>query len=139
VSGVAGQVQAVERHLGQAALDVAADVYEPLPAPTPTDLLEFATIRGAEACGLGHKIGSITPGKDADLIVVDLRGANVLPANDIAGSIVGASHNANVETVLVGGKIVKHDGKLVDVDLDNLRRQAESSRDRLFDMPLAES
>lgn len=106
---------------------------------TPADLLEFATIRGAQACGLGHKTGSITPGKDADLIVIDMQAANLLPANDLAASIVGAGHPANIETVMVAGRIVKHQGRLVGIDLDTLRSQAEESRDRLFATPLADS
>ena len=92
-----------------------------------------------EACGLGDKIGSVTPGKNADLIVIDVQGANMLPANDLAGSIVGAGNNANVETVLVGGRIAKLGGRLVDVDLDAIRGQAENSRDRLFATPLADA
>ncbi|WP_052664071.1 amidohydrolase family protein [Nitriliruptor alkaliphilus] len=115
------------------------DVYEQLPSATPTDLLEFATIRGAEACGLGHRIGSITPGKDADLIIMDLEAPNLVPANDIAGSVVGAGHAGNVETVMVAGRIVKHQSRLVDVSLSEVRARAESSRDRLFKQPVADS
>ncbi len=115
------------------------EIYEALPAATPADLLEFATIRGAEACGLGHKTGSVTPGKDADLIVIDVKDANLLPANDLAASIVGAGHPANVETVMVAGRIVKQDGQLVGIDMDKLRARAVASRDRLFATPAAEA
>jgi 5-methylthioadenosine/S-adenosylhomocysteine deaminase len=115
------------------------ETYESLPALTAADLLEFATIRGAEACGLAHKTGSITPGKDADLIIIDVSGASTLPANDLAGSIVGAGHNGVVRTVMVGGTVVKHDGRLTGIDLDQLRQQAEISRDRLFATPLADA
>ena len=115
------------------------DQYESLPAATPADLLEFATIRGAEASGLGHKTGSITPGKDADLIIVDVQAPNLLPASDLAASIVGAGHPANVETVMVAGRLAKHDGHLIGVDLDDLRAQATQSRDRLFALPAADA
>jgi 5-methylthioadenosine/S-adenosylhomocysteine deaminase len=115
------------------------DIYEALPAATPADLIEFATVRGAEASGLGHKTGSITPGKDADLIIVDVQAPNLLPANDLAGSIVGAGHPGNVETVMVAGRLVKHGGHLIGVDLDDLRAQATQSRDRLFALPAADA
>ena len=99
--------------------------YDTLPAFTPADLLAMATIEGARASGLAHRTGSITPGKDADLIVIRLDDANLLPANDIAASIVGAGHPGNIDTVLVAGRVRKYQGRLVDVDLGDIRRRAE--------------
>ncbi|WP_344688156.1 hypothetical protein [Blastococcus jejuensis] len=72
------------------------------------------------------------PGKDAGLIVVDVHAANLLPANDLAANIVGAGHPANLERVMVAGRIVKHEGQLVGVDLGDIRSRADQSRDRLF-------
>ncbi|MFE1174169.1 amidohydrolase family protein [Streptomyces sp. NPDC058773] len=110
--------------------------HQELPSFTPADLLSFATIEGARASGLDHRTGSITPGKDADLIVIRLDDASLMPANDIAGSIVGAGHPGNVETVMVAGRVVKHDGRLVHGDLDHVREQAAASRDRLLATPV---
>ena len=118
-------------------LSLQPEIYGELPAFTPADLLSFATIEGARASGLDHKTGSITPGKDADLIVIRLDDANLAPANDIAGSIVGAGHPGNVETVMVAGRIVKYRGRLTHVDLDHVRAQAIASRERLLATPVA--
>ncbi|MEW2120900.1 amidohydrolase family protein [Streptomyces sp. NPDC005474] len=118
-------------------LSLQPEIYEKLPSFTPADLLAFATIEGARASGLDHITGSITPGKDADLIVLRLDDANLTPANDIAGSIVGAGHPGNIETVMVAGRVVKHQGRLVHVDLNQVREQASASRDRLLATPAA--
>ncbi|OZF29051.1 cytosine deaminase [Rhodococcus sp. 14-2483-1-1] len=112
--------------------------YGTLPAFTPADLLAMATIEGARASGLDHKSGSITPGKDADLIVIRLDDANLLPANDIAASIVGAGHPGNIDTVFVAGQVRKYGGRLVGCDIADIRARAEASRDRLFSFDLVE-
>lgn len=117
-------------------LSLRPEIYQELPSFTPADLLSFATIEGARASGLDHRTGSITPGKDADLIVIRLDDANLMPANDIAGSIVGAGHPGNIETVMVAGRVLKHDGRLVHGDLDHVREQAAASRDRLLATPV---
>ena len=112
--------------------------YASLPAFTPADLLAMATIEGARASGLDHRTGSITPGKDADLIILRLDDANLLPANDIAASIVGAGHPGNIDTVLVAGQVRKYQGQLVGVDRTDLRHRAEASRERLFSVDLVD-
>lgn len=114
------------------------EIYGDLPAFTPRDLLEFATIAGAKASGLADRTGSLTVGKDADLIVFRLDEFTTVPSADIAASIVGAGHPGNVETVLVAGKAAKWNGKLTHPDLANIREQAERSRDRLLATPLVE-
>ncbi|MEO7625830.1 MAG: amidohydrolase family protein [Nocardioides sp.] len=114
------------------------DEYADLPTFTPRDLLEFATIAGAKASGLDDRTGSLTVGKDADLIVFRLDEFTTVPSADIAASIVGAGHPGNVETVLVAGKAAKWNGRLTHPDLDAIRAQAEKSRDRLLATPLVE-
>lgn len=108
------------------------EIYGKLPLPTAADVLSFATIEGARASGLGDVTGSITVGKAADIILINLRDANLVPANDPTASIVGAGHSGNVTTVIVNGAIVKQDRKLVGIDLRRLTTDAEHSRDRLF-------
>ncbi len=110
--------------------------YDTLPPVTPRDLLAMATIEGARASGLAHKTGSITPGKDADLLIMRLDDANLLPCNDIAASIVGAGHPGNVDSVFVAGRLRKYQDRLVDVDIADLDHRARQSRDRLFSFPL---
>lgn len=96
------------------------------------DLLEFATIEGARACGLDHRVGSLTPGKDADIMMVRADDINLAPVSDPVGALVLAAHPGNVDTVLVRGEFRKRGGKMVGVDLDTVRAQARASRDRLL-------
>jgi cytosine/adenosine deaminase-related metal-dependent hydrolase len=102
------------------------------PALKVRDVLEFATIVGAEASGLGRRIGSLAAGKDADIILVRHTDLNLIPLNDPVGAIVLAAHPGNVDTVMVRGKVLKRDGKMVGLDLNGLRRRAAASRDRLL-------
>ncbi|MER7273170.1 amidohydrolase family protein [Dactylosporangium sp. NPDC000244] len=95
------------------------------------DVLEFATVDGARACGLAARTGSITPGKDADLILLRADDLTVFPAGNPVGAIVAAGHPGLVDTVLVAGRVVKRDGALVNVDLPALRARLLESRDRI--------
>jgi cytosine/adenosine deaminase-related metal-dependent hydrolase len=103
-------------------------------APTLSirDVLAFATIDGAAACGLADKIGSLTPGKDADIVLISTDTINMVPMNDPWAAVVTCGETGNVDTVLVRGKVVKRAGRLVDVDLPALTRAAESSRDHIL-------
>jgi cytosine/adenosine deaminase-related metal-dependent hydrolase len=101
--------------------------------PTVRQVLELATIRGAEAIGLGMRTGSITPGKEADIILVRTDTVNMFPVNDPVSSIVLCANVGNVDTVMVGGQILKRDGKLVDVDLASVRQKLEKSRDKIIE------
>src|SRR5438105_2969164 len=110
----------------------------PTPAPgTPPllnvrDVLRFATINGAKHLRLDGKTGSLTPGKEADIIILDATAINVAPLNNVPGAVVSLMDRTNVETVIVAGKVRKWKGQLLDVDLPHLRRQLEASRDHIF-------
>jgi cytosine/adenosine deaminase-related metal-dependent hydrolase len=101
---------------------------------TPADLLAAATIGGAAACGLEDRVGSLTPGKQADLILVRLGDLNLAPANDVAGSLVAAGHPGNVDMVLVAGEVRKRDGRLVRTDTRDVVARARASGRRLLDL-----
>jgi len=104
-----------------------------IPAPLTTrDVLRFATINGAKHLRLDQKTGSLTPGKEADIIILDATALNVAPLNNVPGAVVSLMDRTNVETVIVAGKVRKWKGKLLDVDLNHLRRQLENSRDDIF-------
>ncbi len=104
-----------------------------VPAPLTTrDVLRYATINGAKHLRLDKKTGSLTPGKEADIIILDATSINVAPLNNVPGAVVSLMDRSNVETVIVAGKVRKWKGKLLDVDLNNLRRQLENSRDDIF-------
>jgi len=99
---------------------------------TTRDVLRFATQEGANDLGLGSKVGSLTPGKEADIIILDAEAINVFPVNVVPGAVVSLMDRTNVETVIVAGKVRKWQGQLQDVDLRKLRRTLEDSRDFLF-------
>jgi cytosine/adenosine deaminase-related metal-dependent hydrolase len=99
---------------------------------TTRDVLRMATMEGAKDLKLDHKIGSLTPGKEADIIILDAEAINVHPLNVVPGAVVSLMERSNVETVIVAGKVRKWKGKLLDADLGRLRSQLEDSRDGLF-------
>jgi len=110
----------------------------PTPAPgtpallTTRDVVRFATINGAKALRLDRKTGSLTPGKEADIIILDASAINVAPLNQVPGAVVSLMDRSNVETVIVAGKVRKWKGRLLDTNLSRLRTQLEDSRDYLF-------
>lgn len=103
---------------------------EALPTFDSRDLLAFATINGARACGIDDRTGSITPGKAADLIMIRLSDLNLLPATDVAATIVTGAHSGNVTYVMVAGKVVKSDGVLHSTF--GIEELASQSRDRIY-------
>ena len=104
-----------------------------LPLLTTRDVLRFATIQGAIDLRLDHKVGSLKPGKEADIIILDAEAINVAPLNVVPGAVVSLMERSNVETVIVAGKVRKWKGRLLEVNLNRLRRELETSRDYLFD------
>ena len=96
---------------------------------TVRDVIEFGTIAGARANHLERKIGTLTPGKDADIVMLRSDAINVMPLNNAYGAVVLAMDTSNVDTVFIAGKAVKLGGRLVGVDLARIRRDAEQSRD----------
>jgi cytosine/adenosine deaminase-related metal-dependent hydrolase len=99
---------------------------------TTRDVLRFATVEGAKGLKLAHKIGTLTPGKEADIILLDAQAINVAPLNVVPGAVVSLMERSNVDTVIVAGKVRKWRGRLLDVNLARLRRELEASRDYLF-------
>jgi cytosine/adenosine deaminase-related metal-dependent hydrolase len=101
-----------------------------VPTPLTTrDLLEFATIEGARANGLEDKTGSLTPGKEADIIMLRTDRPNIFPINDPIGAVVWGMDTSNVDSVFVAGKALKRNGQLLGVDLNRVRKMAYESRD----------
>jgi len=102
------------------------------PTLTHRDVLEFATIDGARACALDSKIGTITPGKQADVVLVRTDHVNVAPVVDPVGTVVISADTSNIDTVFVAGRVVKHNGQLVRVDLPRLLQRLNGARDHLL-------
>ena len=99
---------------------------------TVKEVVEFATVAGARANRLESRIGTLTPGKDADIIVLRMDSINVLPVNNAYGAIVQGMDTSNVDTVIIRGAVRKQRGQLVGVDVGRIRRQAEESRDYIL-------
>jgi 5-methylthioadenosine/S-adenosylhomocysteine deaminase len=99
---------------------------------TVREVLEFATIEGARANGLERKVGSLTPGKDADVILLRTDRLNVMPMNNAVGAVVTSMNTSNVDTVLIGGKVMKRNGQLVGVDFARLVRLGNEARERAY-------
>jgi cytosine/adenosine deaminase-related metal-dependent hydrolase len=103
-------------------------------APTLThrDVLEFATIEGARACAMEERVGSLTPGKQADIVLLKVNAINTAPMVDPVGTIVVFSDTSNVDSVFVAGRAVKRDGKLLDVNLDTVFQKLDESRNHIL-------
>ena len=106
---------------------------------TARQVLSWATIGGAEVAGIADRTGSLTPGKQADIVIIDGSAVNVAPIIDPVGAVVCAADVSNVKTVMVAGEILKDDFRLK-ADLGAPRKAVEGSRDYLlskFGEPLA--
>jgi 5-methylthioadenosine/S-adenosylhomocysteine deaminase len=89
-------------------------------AITARRVLELATIEGARSMGLERVVGSVTPGKRADLIMVDTRALNLAMLTEPAHMLVEAAQPANVDTVIIDGRVVKRAGRLTAIDVDEV-------------------
>lgn len=95
--------------------------------PSAEDIVRFATIEGARTTGLEQKTGSLTPGKQADIIVVDLGGLRSMPAVEPLVSFVSYGDPSLVRWVFVDGEVRKRDGQMVSINLERIRRLATES------------
>jgi 5-methylthioadenosine/S-adenosylhomocysteine deaminase len=94
--------------------------------------VEIATMGGAKVNHLERRIGSLTPGKQADLILLAATTLNVAPLNHAYGAVVLGMDTSNVDTVFIGGEVKKWRGQLVGVQMDRLRREVDASREYLL-------
>lgn len=99
---------------------------------TLRETLEAATIRGAENCGLAHKVGSLTPGKEADILMIKAEGAHLLATYNAFVKVVEGATIGDVDTIFLAGKMVKRNGVLLGVDWQRLETQILESRNHLF-------
>jgi cytosine/adenosine deaminase-related metal-dependent hydrolase len=111
---------------------------------TTRRILEYATVDGARANGLGDVTGSLTPGKQADLIVLRSDTPNIYPINDPIGAVVWGMDTSNVDSVFVAGRALKRDGELVGVDMARIGALAYAARDHVaaeagLDLPALEA
>jgi 5-methylthioadenosine/S-adenosylhomocysteine deaminase len=104
------------------------------PAPISVEaVLRAATVNGARAAGLERSIGALTPGKQADIIMVRTNSLGVFPVGNFVGAIVQAVERSDVDTVMVAGQLRKRAGKLIGVDVAKLSAEVAASRDYLME------
>jgi cytosine/adenosine deaminase-related metal-dependent hydrolase len=92
-------------------------------------VLEFATVNGSICTMLADRIGTLTPGKDADIVLLSADRLNVWPINNVPGAVVSLMNPQNVDTVFIAGKVKKWRGGLVGVDVARVLRIAAEARD----------
>jgi cytosine/adenosine deaminase-related metal-dependent hydrolase len=101
-------------------------------SPTVQQLLEVATIKGAQAVGLDKAAGSLVPGKQADIIMLRTGDINMVPVNNPVNSIVMAANVSNIDTVMVGGRVLKKNGQLVGVNLRDVTEKLIKSQGKII-------
>ncbi|MEO8260586.1 MAG: amidohydrolase family protein [Acidobacteriota bacterium] len=99
---------------------------------TSRQVIEMATIAGAAANRVLDKVGTLTPGKEADIIVLDARNINIWPMNNVPGTVVTMMNPRHVRDVLIAGKVVYWKGKLVGWNVERLLQRIERARDRVL-------
>jgi 5-methylthioadenosine/S-adenosylhomocysteine deaminase len=99
------------------------------PLLTCRDVLEFATIAGARCANLESKVGTLSPGKEADIVMLAADRLNVWPLNNAPGAVVNVMNPGHVENVFIAGKVRKWRGNLVGVDVPRVLRLVQEARD----------
>jgi len=102
------------------------------PLLTCREVLEFATIEGARCANLDGKIGTLTPGKEADIIMLRADRLSLWPLNNAPGTVVNLMNPGNVDTVFIAGQVRKWRGSLVGVDAPRLMRMTGEARDAVM-------
>lgn len=104
------------------------------PAPLAArDALRLATVAGAAANGLAGVVGTLTPGLQADIVLISADDVDNLPLNNAVATVVLGADSGNVDTVFVAGRPRKWAGDLVDVDVAAIRQEVAASRDWLLE------
>jgi 5-methylthioadenosine/S-adenosylhomocysteine deaminase len=103
-------------------------------AVTVRTILEAATVNSAACLGLADQIGTLTPGKQADIIAIRTDGIGVYPSHNAVGTVVHMVDRADVQEVMVAGRLRKHAGRLLDVDVARLHAETDTARARLFEV-----
>jgi 5-methylthioadenosine/S-adenosylhomocysteine deaminase len=102
-----------------------------LGTPTIVEVLRAATLGGADVLDMASQIGSLTPGKQADVIVVDPRALNFAPSVALVNQLITNGQPHNVKDVFVAGKQLKANGTLVGVNVTKVMRDAQTAADRI--------
>ena len=109
----------------------AADTPVPETMLTARDMLQMATVNGARVAGLADRTGTLTPGKKADVVLIDATALNVAPVFDPVAAVTLCADVSNVDTVIIDGVIRKRGGRLL-ADTGRARQLVEAARDYLI-------
>jgi len=125
---------AIQRALAN---DLAFPISNPggLPVPqlvTSRQVIEMATIAGAAANRVLDKVGTLSPGKEADIVVLSARSINTWPVNNVPGTVVTMMNPRHVRDVLIAGRVVYYKGKLIGWNVERLLQRIEQARDRVL-------
>ena len=102
-----------------------------LSALTCRDALSWVTTGAAKIAGLDREVGSLTPGKQADIVMLRADDMNMMPTHDLVGCVVMQASPANVDTVMIAGRIVKRNGKLLFNNLQSKMAALQNSGERI--------
>jgi cytosine/adenosine deaminase-related metal-dependent hydrolase len=123
------QVERSKRHSEALGKEIPIDI-----KPKSEEALYMATLGGAKTIGLEHLIGSITPGKRADIIITRCDDMNVVPVIHPIGTLIYNANNGNIETVLVNGLVVKQKGQVLNVDWPKFREDIRQRTARILEV-----
>jgi cytosine/adenosine deaminase-related metal-dependent hydrolase len=102
------------------------------PLVTCRDVLEFATLQGARCANIDGKVGTLTPGKEADILMLRADRIDIWPLNNAPSVVANFMNPGHVENVFIAGKPKKWRGNLVGVDVPSVLRLAQDARDGLM-------
>jgi 5-methylthioadenosine/S-adenosylhomocysteine deaminase len=100
---------------------------------TSRQALYHATLQSARAVGLGDAVGSIAPGRRADIVLVDLTGPHTQPVHDLAATLVHSARSSDVRTTIVDGRVLMRDRKLLTLDVPAVVGELGSRMPALLD------
>ncbi|MGW2743385.1 amidohydrolase [Streptomyces sp. NPDC001450] len=100
---------------------------------TSRQALHHATLQSARAVGLGGSVGTLAPGRRADLILVDLTGPHTQPVHDLAATLVHSARAADVRTTIVDGRVLMRDRELLTLDVPAVVRELDQRLPALVD------
>lgn len=100
---------------------------------TARQALHHATLQSARAVGLGDRLGTLAPGRRADIVLVDLSGPHTQPVHDLAATLVHSARSSDVRTTVVDGRILMRDRELLTIDVPAVVRELGERMPALLD------
>lgn len=100
---------------------------------TSRQALHHATLQSARAVGLGESVGSLAPGRRADIILVDLTGPHTQPVHDLAATLVHSARSSDVRTTIVDGRILMRERELLTIDVPTVVKAMRERMPALLD------